>query len=142
MKLVDANVLLYSVNPSAEHHEVAKGWLDRALNSAETIVLPWASLLAFVRLSTHPRVSDRPLRIDDALAIVEGWTSLSNVVTGETDARHIERMGALLRPHGRGGTLVNDAHLAAIALRYDATVVTFDGDLGRFHGVRWMHPGA
>lgn len=35
-----------------------------------------------------------------------------------------------------------DAHLAALALSHDATVVTWDSDFGRFSGVRWERPEA
>jgi hypothetical protein len=35
---------------------------------------------------------------------------------------------------------VNDAHFAALALEYDATVVTYYSDFGRFSGVRFMSP--
>ena len=33
MKVVDANVLLYAVNESAEHHNEAVDWLDAALKA-------------------------------------------------------------------------------------------------------------
>ena len=46
----------------------------------------------------------------------------------------------MLRATGRGGNLVNDAHLAALALQYDATVISYDNDFGRFPGVRWERP--
>jgi predicted nucleic acid-binding protein len=36
----------------------------------------------------------------------------------------------LLHVTGSGGNLVNDAHLAALALAHRATVITFDNDFG------------
>jgi predicted nucleic acid-binding protein len=36
--------------------------------------------------------------------------------------------------------LVTDAHLAALALEHDATVVSFDRDFGRFESVKWRLP--
>lgn len=47
MKVVDANVLLYAVNESAEHHEAA-GWFDAALSGQSTVGFSWISLLAFL----------------------------------------------------------------------------------------------
>ena len=48
----------------------------------------------------------------------------------------------MLAETGSAGNLVNDAHVAALALQYDATVVTYDNDFGRFPGVRWERPGS
>ena len=41
---------------------------------------------------------------------------------------------------GAGGNLVSDAHLAALAMQYDATVISYDNDFSRFPGVRWQRP--
>lgn len=143
MKLVDANVLIYAVDSRAENHAAAKGWLDAALSGGhrETVLLPWISLLAFVRLVTHPAVYELPLTTDQALSVAEAWLGRPNVVTPEPDTAHARRMRTLLSATGRGGNLVNDAHLAAIALQYGATVVTFDRDFARFPELDWEAPG-
>lgn len=140
MKVVDANVLLYAVDRGAEHHQMSKDWLDRALAGHESILLPWLSLLAFLRISTHPAVHDRPLSIDQALDVVEIWTGAPAAITDEPDGGHVARLRTVLGATGRGGNLVNDAHLAALALQHGASVVTFDSDFGRFPGVRWERP--
>jgi toxin-antitoxin system PIN domain toxin len=135
MKLVDANVLLYAVDKGAEHHSAAKAWLDRTLSGNETVLFPWVSLLAFLRLSTHPSVYEHPLTSEQALDVVDAWTGAAPAITPEPDSQHAARMRELLKATGRGGNLVNDAHLAAIALQYGAAVVTFDSDFARFPGV-------
>ncbi len=143
MKLVDANVLLSAVNSSAAHHERARAWLDHALSGEEGVILPWISLLAFVRITTQPSLLPHPLSLDDACAVVAAWVGAPNAVTPAPDSRHIVRVHELLAAAGSsGGNLVNDAHLAALALQYGATVVTFDNDFGRFPGVRWESPPA
>lgn len=58
--IVDANILLLAQDSSSRQHEPAKAWLTDALNGTTRIGLPWVSLLAFVRIRTHPRVS--PIR--------------------------------------------------------------------------------
>ncbi|MGI8946437.1 MAG: TA system VapC family ribonuclease toxin [Ornithinimicrobium sp.] len=140
MKVVDANVLLYAVDRGAEHHQVSKTWLDRALAGHEAVLLPWLSLLAFLRLSTHPAVHDQPLTVDQALDIVEVWVGAPAAITSEPDSAHTGRLRTLLGATGHGGNLVNDAHLAALAVQHRATVVTFDSDFGRFPGVQWERP--
>lgn len=142
MKLVDANVLLYAVDRGAEHHRVAKEWLDAAIRGPETVLMPWVSLLAFVRLVTHPSVYEHPVPVATAFDVVDGWLAAPAVVAPEPDARHASRLRELLDATGRGGNLVNDAHLAALALQHRASVVTFDSDFGRFPGVTWERPSA
>ena len=39
-----------------------------------------------------------------------------------------------------GGKLVADAHIAAIAMEYEAEVHSHDSDFGRFPGLRWHDP--
>lgn len=140
MKVVDANVLLYAVDRGAEHHTASKTWIDRTLSGHESVVLPWICLLAFVRISTHPAVYDRPLTPQQALDVVDVWLHAPVATTAEPDRDHVERLRAMLAATGRGGNLVNDAHLAAIARQHRATVITFDSDFGRFPGVRWEQP--
>ena len=140
MMIVDANVLLYAVHEEAEHHESALAWLDRTLSSTDTVLLPWTCLLAFVRLSTHASVYERPQSVDDALDNVEAWLDLSTVITDQPDVHHGRRMRDLLVTADGRGNLVNDAHLAALAMQYDATVVSYDNDFARFPGVRRERP--
>lgn len=138
MKLVDANVLLYAVNSDAQDHDTAREWLDTALVGDEAVGLPWLCLIAFVRLSTHPAIFPSPMSVDEALAQVEDWLDAPAVVPCNPGAHHVEYWRDILRSVGSGGNLVNDAHLAALAMENDATVVTFDTDFARFQGVRWQ----
>lgn len=140
MKIVDANVLLYAVDRRAKRHSSAKAWLDRVLTGNETILLPWICLLAFIRLATHPGIYEKPLTPERALDVVESWINQSAVMTPEPDGSHTTRLRELLNATGRGGNLVNDAHIAALAVQYRAVVITYDSDFGRFPGIRWEAP--
>lgn len=142
MKLVDTNVLLYAVHEEARFHAEALTWLDATLSSGEGVVLPWISLLGFVRISTRQGIYPQPQSAEEAFEIVDAWIAVPSVVTGEPDGSHARRVRDLLVATGTGGNLVTDAHLGALALQYDATVVSYDNDFGRFAGVRWERPGA
>lgn len=141
MKLVDANVLLYAVNDSSPHHRVARKWLDEALSGNEAVGFAWVVLLAFLRLSTAARVFSRPLAMEEATAVLESWLDQPPALVVHPSKRHLPLMRGLLATTGTAGNLVNDAHLAALALEHDATVVSYDGDFGRFEGVRRELPG-
>ena len=128
MLIVDANVLLNAVNQRAREHGVAQRWLGASLAGAETVGFAWTVVLAFLRVATHATILPRPLGRQEATDVVE------------PTARHLALLAGLLERAGTAGNLVNDAHLAALALEHGATVVSFDRDLGRFEGVRTLVP--
>lgn len=141
MKIVDANVLLYAVNRDAPLHARARRWLDGALGGGETVGFAWAVLLAFLRLATRGDLFPRPLEPDQAFRVVEAWLGAPRAVVVHPTARHLQILRGLLEPFGTAANLVNDAHLAALAVEHGATIVSFDRDLGRFPGVRSEEPG-
>lgn len=140
MKLVDANVLLYAVNEDAPGHAAAHAWLDGALGAREPIGFAWVVLLAFLRLSTHASLFARPLTPEEAMGIVEGWLSRPPALVVQPSDRHLSLLRGLLTSTGAAANLVNDAHLAALALEHGAEIVSFDRDFQRFEGVRWAAP--
>jgi uncharacterized protein len=141
VKLVDANVLLYAVNEDARHHERSRRWLDDALSGAETVAFAWVALLAFLRLVTREDLFPRPLTWEEASDRVESWLGAPPAVVVEPTTDHAGVLRRLLEPFGTGGNLVNDAHLAALAIEHRCTIVSFDHDFGRFDGVTWEPPG-
>lgn len=141
MRLVDANVLIYAVNEASAHHDAARTWLDEALGGEETVGFTWSVLLAFLRLTTHPAIFDQPLEPSRATAIVKAWTDQPTATLLDPTPRHLDLLSALLAEAGTAANLVNDAHLAALAIEHDAVLVTFDADFGRFRGLRTERPG-
>lgn len=140
MQIVDANVLLYSVNERAAQHESAHTWLDRSLSGGETVGFAWIALLAFLRLSTHAAVFARPLAPQLAADVAKGWLGAPGAVVLQTGRHHLALLSGFLHEAGTAGNIVNDAHLAALAVEHDAEIVSYDGDFARFAGVRWRRP--
>jgi toxin-antitoxin system PIN domain toxin len=142
VRIVDANVLLYAVNSSAEHHDASRRWLDGALSGADVVGLAWVPLLAFARLTTKHGLFPSPLTPEDAMAQVRDWCSAPSAVMVNPTARHADVLSNLVLGIGSGGNLINDAHLAALAIEHRARIVTYDNDFGRFDGVSWDVPEA
>ena len=140
MKLVDLNLLVYAVDSSAPRHEAARAWWESVLAGPETVALPWAVLVGFVRLSTKATVFHRPLTGDEALDLVDGWLAQPPVVAVAPGARHALLLRELLSDLGTAGNLVNDAHLAALAIEQGAELCSCDTDFQRFPGLRWTDP--
>jgi uncharacterized protein len=141
MKLVDANVLLYAVNQDAVHHEVSRRWLDDAITGVEPVGFVWLVLIAFLRIATSKVAHPRPLTVSQAADTIEGWLAQDAAVLVEPGPGHLDQLRHLLQPTGAGGSLVNDAYLAALAIARRAMIVSFDNDFDRFRGVRWERPG-
>lgn len=141
MKLVDANVLLYAVNDGSPQHGDSRRWLDDALSGGETIGFAWVVLVGFLRLSTST-VFPQPLGSAEAAGLVESWLDQPPALVVHPSPRHLPLMRGLLASTGVGGNLVNDAHLAALALENDAAIVSYDRDFERFGGLRREQPGS
>ena len=140
MNVVDANVLIYSVNADARHHRAARQWMDTALSGSQTVVLPWLCLLAFLRITTHPRIYDHPLTVEQALDAVDDWLNAPPVRTDLPAHDLPRRLRQALEQSGVGGNSVNDAYLAALALGLRARLISFDTDFARFSGLVWVNP--
>jgi len=137
--LVDANLLVYAKMDGTPQHPAARAWLEARLSDVPGVALPWNSLLAFVRLTTNPRIFERPLAMQDAWRQVREWTQLQNVFLPEPADRYPHILDSLMRSVDRS-TDVPDAHLAALALEYDLTLASTDHGFARFRDLRWVNP--
>lgn len=138
--IIDANLLLYAVDETAPEHDRAQQWLEAALNGTEQVGLPWPSLLAFLRIATHPRASARPLSADRAWAIVDDWLQAPMVWVPSPTLRHAQVLGTLVEKYRITGNLIPDAHLAALAMEHGVVLYSADTDFARFDEVRWLNP--
>ncbi len=108
----------------------------------DTVAFAWIALLAFMRLSSKAGLLPAPLTSDQAMDRVDAWLGAAPAVVVQPTPQHASLVRTLLAPLGTGGNLVNDAHQAALAVEHRCTIVSFDNDLGRFLGVRWVRPTA
>jgi len=140
VRLLDVNLLIYAVDEDSARFKDAHPWVERVLGGQETVALPWAVLLAFLRLTTKPQVMTAPLTSDEALEYIDGWLARPNTVVVHPTDRHAAVLRELLAPLGTAGNLVTDAHLAALAIEHGAELNSCDSDFSRFAGLRWADP--
>jgi hypothetical protein len=122
------------------HHAVARAALEAAINSERPVGLTWVVVNAFLRLTTKPGLFERPLTIDEAWELVDGWREHPNVRVVQETEEHARLWSELLRGTGAGGDLTTDAWIAAIAIAHGASVLTLDSDFGRFPSLRRESP--
>ena len=140
MKLVDLNLLVYAVNRDSPAHASAKSWILSALSAEEPIVLCWAVLLGFLRITTQHRILSKPLTAERAIEVVDGWVNHPLVRIIGPGPDHWRILQHLLTETGVAGNLTTDAHLAALAIEHGFELCSTDRDFSRFPGLNWLNP--
>jgi len=140
MILVDANLLLYAHDASSAHHAAARRWLENTLSGDEPVGLPWAVVLAFLRVGTNPRLRKDAPTLEEATAIVAGWLERPTVTLVNPGERHWEILREIMTKGQARGPLVTDAHLAALAIEHGSSLATADRDFARFPGLNFFNP--
>lgn len=140
MKIIDLNLLIYAVNRDAPDHDTARSWWESCLCGTETIGLPWAVLLGFLRITTHPKIMPNPITSGQAVELVEDWLRQPPVqVIAPTD-RHWSIFRQFVSDFGTAANLTTDAHIAALAVERGAVLYSSDNDFSRFRHLQWINP--
>ena len=140
MILVDANLLLYAEDSLSEDHQAARTWWDAQLSGAEPICLCWPVLTAFIRIGTNVRLHRRPLTLGEAVERVQSWFDQPCVRIIHPGEQHWAIFQVMLRDGKAIGSLVSDAHLAAMAVEHNCVLQSTDADFARFKGLKWNNP--
>lgn len=140
--LVDANILLYSVDETSPFHVRAKSWLESALNGPQRVGIPWQSYWAFLRISTNPRALENPLQPSVAWDLVEDWLNAPTTWVPQPSVGHRQVLGRLITQLDVRANLVTDAVLAAFCIEHGLAIVSNDSDFARFSEIRWINPFA
>lgn len=140
--LVDANILLYSVDEANPFQPAASRWMVDHLNGSQRVGIPWQSIHAFMRIVTNPRASATPLSAREAWEIADGWLEAPATWTPAPGRAHRRILSDLLIKHDIRAQLVPDAVLAAICVEHGLTIVSADSDFARFPEIEWINPVA
>jgi toxin-antitoxin system PIN domain toxin len=140
VKLLDLNLLLYALDVDSPMHASAQDWLNDAMSGTEAVGFAWLVLVGFTRITTNPAIAAKPLAAAEALDYVDGWLAQPVATVVHPTERHSTVLRELLEPLGAAGNLVNDAHLAALAIEHGAELYSRDNDFSRFAGLRWVDP--
>jgi len=140
MILVDANLLLYAEDSLSEHHQAARTWWDAQLSGAEPVCLCWPVVTAFIRIGTNVRLHRRPLTLGEAVERVQSWFDQPCVRIIYPGEQHWAIFQVMLREGKAIGSLVSDAHLAAMAVEHNCILQSTDVDFARFKGLKWNNP--
>jgi toxin-antitoxin system PIN domain toxin len=118
---------------TSSKHAAARQFLSARESDPDLFCVAWITLMAYVRIATHPGIFDAPLAPTDALANVDALLRLPRVRVlsedeGFLDVYRAATAGSVIR-----GNLVPDAHLAALLRQHGVrTLYTSDADFRRF----------
>jgi len=130
---VDVNILLYASDTSSPKHADAVRFLRQRVSDPDLFCIAWSTLIAFLRIATHPRIFSRPLSPDDALHNVESLLRLPRVRTLSEAEGFLEVYHGVTGRFPVRGNLVPDAHLAALLLQHGVRrLYTVDRDFRKF----------
>lgn len=140
---LDANVLLYASDESSPVHARARDVVAQLAVGPEIAYLFWPTVMAYLRIVTHPAVFARPLSIVEAVGNIEQLLARPHVrTTGETEAfwRSFRDVADDALP---SGNVVPDAHLVTLMLDNEVrTILTRDRDFRRFPRIEVRDPFA
>lgn len=140
MIVPDTNLLIYAYNDQDPLQAAAQSWWESLIGGTELVGIPWVVSTGFVRVLTDRRILSRPAAPEQAVDFVREWFEAPQVIPIEPGPDHLTYLRSNLEAAGFGGNLVPDAHIAALAMEYQAEVHSHDSDFGRFPDVRWHDP--
>jgi uncharacterized protein len=140
MILMDVNLLIYAEDDQCDQHTAARTWWDERLSGIETVGLAWTVIQAFIRVSTNPRASRNPLKLNEAVARIQSWLDQPCVRILQPTEQHWTIFQQMLRAGNATANLVSDAHLAALAVEHNCVLQSTDRDFARFRGLKWENP--
>lgn len=138
---IDANILLYASDSSSAEHGRATEFLASLTTEKDLLCLTWPTLMAYLRIATHPSIFSAPLPPSDAWRNIHSLLKLPRcrVICEEesfpTDYASVTD-GITVR-----GNLVPDAHLATILRQHGVTrIYTADTDFLKFQFLEVINP--
>ncbi|MEW6059906.1 MAG: TA system VapC family ribonuclease toxin [Actinomycetota bacterium] len=140
---LDANLLLYASDEATPFHERARQLLVQVAAGPDIVYLFWPTVMAYLRLATHPAVFERPLPPENAVANVEALLALSHVQSPGEQERFWEVYRRVADDADARGNLVPDAHLVSLMIENGVRAIWTHGrDYRRFSDIEVRDPFA
>ena len=138
---LDANVLLYASDEASPLQPRALAFVEKMAGGPEIAYLLWPTIMAYLRIATHPGVFTRPLSPDDAVGNIDRLLARQHVQSPGEQDRFWLRYREVARDAIPAGNLVSDAHIVALMLENGIrTIWTHDRDFRRFRGIDVRDP--
>ena len=140
---LDANILLYASDDASPLREQAEQVVRRMAEGPEIAYLFWPTVMAYLRLASHPAVFAQPLPVSAAMANIGGLLARPHIrSTGEQD-RFWDIYRNVADDAVPSGNLLPDAHIVSLMIENGVrTIWTRDRDFRRFQRIEVIDPFA
>lgn len=137
---VDVNLLLYWSDEDSPFHRRSAEVMEGLAHGPDLLFLFWPVLMSYLRLSTHARIAEVPLSLEEAVENLAFLVELSHVRTPGEEGGFLEVFRSTLPGPIRGND-VPDAHLVSL-MRQHGVVSIYTNDRGfrRFDKIRVVDP--
>ena len=142
MLAVDTNVLIYAADADSPFHVSCREWLETQRQRADAWYVTWGILYEFLRVTTHPRVMQKPWNASQAWGFVIALLASPGLGVLVPTQRHAEVAQQVITeiPH-LSGNLVHDAHTAILMREHGIRqICTRDTDFHRFPFLEVIDP--
>lgn len=140
--IIDTNILLYAVNRDAKEHPGAVDFLTAAGTGHDRWYFTEGILYEFFRVTTHPKVFERPLTWREALQFLEPFLRSPNfdiVHAGEKHWGFLEHI--LSELNYPSGNLFFDIRTTALMREHGIReIYSADTDFLQFSGIKVINP--
>jgi toxin-antitoxin system PIN domain toxin len=139
---VDVNILIYALNSDSELHSKAASFVEHLAGSNETWAMPWPTVHAFLRITTHTGILMKPLTPDSSWDAIGQIISLPQVrLIDENHEEFRDYYEHLTRSMHLRGNAIPDGHLAALLHVHGVSVFySNDRDFLKFKGIKTINP--
>ena len=134
MRVIDTNVLLYSINEDSQYQDPCLRFLEELRNDPSPSFLTWSICYEFLRVSTHPRVLRSPRSTHEAWRFLEELLNTPGFSMLTPTERHADVLSLTLAdlPDIRG-SIAHDLHIAVLMREHGVSrICTHDADFRRF----------
>ena len=129
----DVNILLYASDAASPVHAPARRFLEHTAAGGDLMCLGWPTVMAYLRMATHPRIFTAPLTPAEALRNVEALAGLPHVRLLGEEPGFLDVYRKVTGSFPVRGNLVPDAHLASLLRQHGVrTLFTRDTDFRKF----------
>ena len=140
---IDVNILLYASDADSSLHDAARSFVESCAKGDAVFYLAWPTVMAYLRMSTHPAIFRRPLAPEEALANMDVLLSRPQARVLAEGERFWSCYQALAQQLPMRGNLVPDAHLAALLHEHGIRrICTHDRDFRKFPDIEVFDPCA